>query len=124
MNWNNIRLELAGTKRFPRGSASRAFLLRLPLNGDGSIDATGIDRNPAQATVRRFWGSEPDQSGRVLREDRGWIFRCGRPREETAIFRLVSEAMRLDQKVMIEAPDGSVLPFRVASISPLAAPAP
>jgi hypothetical protein len=124
MDWNNIRLELGVTRRFPRGSASRAFLLRLPLDDDGSISVAGVDRNPGQATVRRFWASEPDQAGRVSREDRGWVFCCGRPCEETAVFRLVSEDLRLGQNVTIEAPDGSVLHFRVTSVSPLAAPAP
>lgn len=122
MDWNNIRLELGITSRFPRGSASRAFLLRLPLNDDGSISVAAVDQNPGQATVRRFWASEPDLAGRVAREDQVWILCCGRPREETAVFRLVSGDLRLGQNVMIEAPDGSMLPFRVTSVSSLAAP--
>jgi hypothetical protein len=122
MDWNNIRLELGITSRFPRGSASRAFLLRLPLNDDGSISVAAVDQNPGQATVRRFWASEPDLAGRVAREDQVWILCCGRPREETSVFRLISGDLRLGQNVMIEAPDGSMLPFRVTSVSSLAAP--
>ena len=42
MNWRSIRLELARTKEFPEGSASRAYLLRLPLDEKGLIDEQAL----------------------------------------------------------------------------------
>lgn len=119
MNWNNIRLELASNKEFPRGSASRAFLLRLPLNDDGSIDTASVERDPAQATVRRYWASEPDQSGRVFQQTGEWILNCLGASRVASNFRLGSKVLRLGQPVCIRTPDGSKLPFRVTSISPL-----
>lgn len=120
MIWNNIRLELASMERFPRGSASRAFLLRLPLQIDGSIDAAAVQLCPTLATVRRFWASEPDLAGEVVREGGAWLFRCGRAPGGIMDFRLNAPALKLDRQVLIEAPDGSRLPFRVARVSPLA----
>ena len=51
MNWKAIRLELARTSDFPNGSASRAYLMRLPLRDDGAIDEGALDEAPEQATV-------------------------------------------------------------------------
>ena len=42
MTWQSIRLELARTPDFPDGSASRAYLLRLPLHRDGLIDEEAL----------------------------------------------------------------------------------
>src|SRR5580765_7738714 len=58
MNWKSIRLELARTPEFPEGSASRAFLLHLPLDQDGLIDEEVLRDAPARATVHRFWPNE------------------------------------------------------------------
>ena len=69
MNWKSIRLELGQTSEFPNGSASRAYLLRLPLTAEGAIDVAALDGAPEQATVRRLWPSEPDLSGHAVRRD-------------------------------------------------------
>ena len=58
MNWKTIRLELAATREFPTGSAGRAFLLRLPLRDDGSIDEAEV------APVRL----DPDQLRQIMDE--------------------------------------------------------
>jgi len=118
MNWRIIRLELASNKDFPRGSASRAFLLRLPLAEDGSIDTAGVERDPLSAIVRRFWASEPDQFGRIVHDSEIWLLRLGASKD-AATFRLGTETFKLGQPVTIEAPDSSKLSFRVSSISPL-----
>jgi hypothetical protein len=44
MTWKSIRLELARTKEFPEGSASRAYLLRLPLDDRGRIYESALRR--------------------------------------------------------------------------------
>ena len=72
MNWNTIRLELAETHEFPDGSVSRAFLLRLPLQKSGWINEDEIAKNPSRATVRRFWASDPDRTGHIVRSDGSW----------------------------------------------------
>ena len=115
MKWTVIRLELAGTRNFPLGSVSRGFLIRLPLNENGSIDAATLARAPERATVRRFWSTEPDESGRIVHVDGHWALRCeGKPDRL-----LPDRQFGLGQEVAVIESNGAPLPFRVASINPL-----
>lgn len=119
MNWKTIRLELAGTREFPAGSAARAFLLRLPLHDDGSIDEAEVAHRPSRATVRRFWASEPDASGRIVRCPSGWECRCGQRGHETMAFRLPSQPIRIGEQIVMTDSCGFELPFRIASTTKL-----
>jgi hypothetical protein len=116
MNWKTIRLELGPTEDFPKGSASRAFLLRAPIDASGEIDAEALARDPAQATVRRFWASERDESGRLERSDGAWVFRP-RVGQDGQAYIFSGGPFRGDARIIIRQPDGSDLPFRVVSIS-------
>jgi hypothetical protein len=120
MNWQSIRLELARTPDFPEGSASRAYLLHLPLDERGLIDEALRNRCPARATVRRFWPSEPDLSGYVIRRKDGWAFSYapGDEDDET-IFHLENHPIRLGEYLTLTEPDGQRLPFRVTSMKDL-----
>lgn len=117
MTWKSIRLELARTSEFPQGSASRAYLLRLPLADDGLIDESTLRKTPAMATVRRFWPSEPDMAGYVIRTPRGWAFsyELGDTDDE-AVFHLETHKIELGEYLTLTEPDGRRLPFRVASV--------
>jgi hypothetical protein len=113
MNWNTIRLELAGTRDFPTGSVGRAYLIRVPLNDNGSIDETAFAREPQKATVRRFWSSDPDERGHLVRVGGKWALRChGKP---DRLLSMVS-ALKLGEAVAVTGSDGVALPFRVTSI--------
>lgn len=120
MNWKSIRLELARTRDFPGGSASRAFLLHLPLREDGLIDEETLRRTPVRATVHRFWPNQRDQAGYVIPTPRGWALSY-RPGEEDdeAVFHLETHPIRLGEYLTLTEPDGSRLPFRVASLKAL-----
>lgn len=72
INWKSIRLELAETPEFPTGSATRAYILHLPLCDDGTIDEPAFRENPIIAGFRRFWPNEPDSYGVVVRTEHGW----------------------------------------------------
>lgn len=112
--WKNIRLELGSTKEFPRGSVSRGYLIRLPLNDSDLVDPAGFDLSPHWATVRRYWSTEPDEAGFVIRDGAGWALRCnGKP---DRVLELDCRPIRLGQQVAVIEPDGGALPFRVASI--------
>ena len=119
MSWNSIRLELVGTREFPKGSAGRALLLRLPLRDDGTIDEAEFARHPSRATIRRFWASEPDSFGRIVRCQSGWECTCSQRGNESLIFLLPSQALRLGEKVIMKGADGRELPFRIASMTKL-----
>lgn len=120
MTWTSIRLELARTPDFPDGSASRAYLVRLPLDEGGLIEEGSLSREPARATVHRFWPNEPDTSGHVILTAGGWAFsyRIGEEDDE-AVFHLDSHPMRIGEYVTLTEPDGRRLPFRVASVKRL-----
>ena len=117
MTWKSIRLELARTPDFPEGSASRAYLLHLPLSEAGLIDENMIRRAPARAIVRRFWPNEADLSGYVIPTAGGWAFSY-EPGEEDdeKIFHLETHAMRPGEYITLTEPDGRRLPFRVAAL--------
>jgi len=117
MNWKSIRLELARTPDFPEGSAGRAYLLRLPLDDDGLIDAPALQRSPALATVHRYWPNEPDMSGYVIRTPRGWAFsyEIGEEDDE-AVFHLETHPIRIGEYITLTEPDGRQLPFKVADL--------
>jgi len=112
--WNLVRLELARTAEFPRGSASRAYMLRVPLDRDGLIDGAVLARRPALATVRRFWPNEPDQTGHMIRSGNGWVFSyaVGEDDDEN-LYHLEDHPLRIGDYVTLTEPDGSRFPFRV-----------
>ena len=113
-NWKNIRLELARTREFPRGSVSRGYLIRLPLNDSDVVDPADFDLSPHLATVRRYWSTEPDEAGLVIRAGDGWVLRCnGKP---DRLLEVNGRPFRLGQQVAVVDPDGATLPFRIASI--------
>lgn len=120
MNWKSIRLELARTREFPEGSASRAYLLRLPLDERGLIDEAALRSSPALATVHRFWPNEPDMSGYVIRTPNGWAmsYEPGEDDDET-VFHLETHPIREGEYITLMEPDGRRLPFRVASLRKL-----
>jgi len=114
MTWKTIRLELAETRHFPKGSAVRAYLLRLPLDAQGRIEMGEMELRPGQATVRRYWPNEPDRLGHVVRARSGWQFRYG-PRDAGAAaqFHLDEPAIALLGRVSVTEPAGERLPFRI-----------
>jgi hypothetical protein len=116
MTWKTIRLELASTANFPSGSPGRAFLLRIPLNSEGIIDAERLAQHPVRATGRRFWASEPDQFGHLEKVDGNYVLRCQGGRTEELIRIPASVPLLLNREVSIEGPRGIVNRFRVASV--------
>jgi hypothetical protein len=113
-NWKSIRLELASTSEFPSGSVGRAYLVRLPIDDGGRVDEAAYRENPSQAVVRRYWSSDPDQRGKLLRAKDGWIIHCNGSSER--ILELDGKSISLGQELTIHAEEGKSLPFRVATI--------
>lgn len=116
MSWNKVRLELAQTDEFPRGSVSRAYLMRVPVDDRGMIDEHAILANPRRATVRRFWASQADRNGHVARAAGAWCFCFNGQDGEQLICRLGCEPLRTGAHVTVTEADGMPLPFRIASM--------
>jgi hypothetical protein len=114
MSWKTVRLELARAPGFPNGSASRAYLLHLPLDNEGLLDEDALSRQPALATVRRHWPNERDRSGYLVRKGRGWAFSyaLGEADDED-LFHLETHRLKPGEYVTITEPDGEKLPYRV-----------
>ena len=112
--WKKIRLELARTKQFPSGSVSRGYLMHLPLDCRGNIDSTTLARKPHQATVHRYWSTEPDESGIVVPLEDGWALRCNGSADRMLL--LDGQPFRLGDQVSVLDATGEILPFTVASI--------
>ena len=112
--WKNIRLELGCTDKFPRGSVSRGYLIRLPLDGDGKIDRAAFARHPHRAKVRRYWSTEADEAGEVVETNGEWALACSGDRR---ILELDGRPVLLGDKVSIIEADGSVLSYNIASIN-------
>jgi len=113
MNWRSIRLELGRTSEFPAGSVSRAYLIRLPLNDGDHVDAAAIADQAGKAIVRRHWSTDPDQKGVVVPAGSDWAMQCEDGRR---ILQLNGTPVRLGQRVSVVEPDGTVLPFTIASV--------
>lgn len=113
VNWRFIRLELDRTSEFPAGSVSRAYLLRLPLDDFDMVDRTALAAFPSRATVRRHWSTEPDENGVLVKGDEHWSMRCaGKDRRLC----LDLHPVRLGGRMSVVETDGSVLPFKIASV--------
>lgn len=129
MNWQVIRLELASSREFPRGSAGRSYLIRLPLTDAGAIDTTVLQAQPARATVRRFWPNEADMLGYLENTPQGLAIRfevngaaklnggsAPNGRSDQKQFKFAADAIGVGEQVLLTEPDGRELPFRIASL--------
>jgi hypothetical protein len=120
VSWQSIRLELDRTEGFPRGSASRAYLLRLPLLSDGAIDEKALAETPERATMRRMWPNEPDCSGHVCRFNYGWACVSGLDGCECPVVsEFQAQPIREGSLIMLTERGGRQLPFRIAKLRPL-----
>lgn len=119
VTWQSIRLELDRTPAFPKGSAGRAYLLRLPLDAEGAIDEAAIRAAPERATMRRFWPNEPDCSGHICRSGDCWALVCEGPeRKMSVISEIAPGPIREGGLVEVRERNGETLPFRVAKCVP------
>lgn len=108
-------MELARTQEFPRGSANRSYLLRVPVDAQGRIDGPSLERDPLAATVRRFWPSAPDLRGQVIRVGRDWAFAFHQGSGEPLV-RHQPELGFASEDVMLVEPDGRVLRYGIADL--------
>lgn len=76
MSWKTVRLELARSRGFPAGSVSRGYVIRLPLDASGELERTLLVQHPGTAVARRFWSTDPDETGRVVCSCGGLAVRC------------------------------------------------
>jgi hypothetical protein len=94
-------------------------MLRVPLGDDGLIDSKAIAERPARATVRRFWPNEPDQTGYLVRNGKGWAFSYAEGEEDDEkLYHLEAHPLLVGGYVTLNEPDGASYPFRVVRSRP------
>ncbi len=123
-----IRLELASSWQFPRGSAGRSYLIRLPLTDDGAIDTAALESQPTRATVRRYWPNEADMVGYLVHTPMGYAIRYemnetklnggsqSNGNSDQRLFQFGAEAIRIGEEMFLTEPDGHQARFRIASL--------
>lgn len=111
-------MELACAPQFPLGSPHRCYLLHLPLGECGFIDEDLVDAAPRHATVRRFWPSQPDLRGHVVRAGDGWAFAYEQQDQGSEVlFHMDTTPIFVGECMTLTEPDGERLPFRVTAVN-------
>jgi len=130
MKWKVIRLELASSWQFPKGSAGRSYLIRLPLTDEGEIVTSALESQPMRATVRRYWPNEADQVGHLIRTPAGFAIRYetngnaganGASRKANGdanqpLFQFGADAIKVGEELFLTEPDGHSVRYRVANL--------
>lgn len=118
MEWRLVRLELASNGEFPRGSAGRTYLLRLPLADDGRVDCARLAAEPERAVVRRYWANEADRIGHLVGTSSGLAIRYEvNDNSNGQLFPFGADRLSLGGEVKLTDVDGHERDFRVASVA-------
>jgi len=83
--FKRIRLNLARSKEFPKGSSRHGYEFVAPLDSNGHIDAQLWKQHRDHCRVRRFWEGEEDEHGLLVHQPGGkghgrWVFDYDQPR--------------------------------------------
>lgn len=92
---------------------SRAYLIRLPLDCQGMVDAEALRRNPRWAKVRRYWSSEADESGDLVEMRGDWELIFGGKRR---LLKLDGQAFQVGGRATIVETDGTILNLKIADV--------
>ena len=120
-----IRLNLARSKEFPQGSGKHGYEFVAPLDANGRIEPALWKKYREHCGVRRFWGGEDDEVGRLVHKPGGaeharWIFDYDETAEDDdeAGYRFGDHAFRNGEYVSIRDEDGALHTFQVVSVEP------
>jgi hypothetical protein len=120
-----IRLELARSKEFPSGSAKHGYEFVAPLDSKGHIDPQLWQQHREHCGVRRFWGDDPEELGRLVHKPGGaeharWVFDYdpAASDDDESGYRFGGHAFSPGEYVSIRDEDGDTHTFQVASVRP------
>jgi hypothetical protein len=115
-----IRLELARSPGFPEGSSAHGYEFVAPLSKDGRIDASAWKKLKDKCRVTRFWGTSPEENGKLRHVGHGWRFDydTSDDADDEPFFKLDRHALSPGEYVSITEHDGIQRPFRVLTVTP------
>ncbi len=123
--FKRIRLELARSKEFPSGSATRGYELVAPLDANDHIDPTFWRTYRDNYRVRRFWGGV-ETLGHVIHKPGGseharWVLDYSGQAEydDESGVRFGAHAFRPGEYVSITDAADETHTFRVAAVTAL-----
>lgn len=118
-----IRLNLARSKDHPEGSSRHGYEFVAPLDAAGHIDLEGWRENRNACTVRRFWGDEAPEAGRLVHRAGGsrgatWVFDYNETDtdDDEAGFRFADHVFQPGEYVSIRDDDGTLHTFQVVTV--------
>ncbi|MDB5610074.1 MAG: hypothetical protein JWP25_6974 [Bradyrhizobium sp.] len=121
-----ILLNLARSREFPNGSSRHGYEFIAPLDAKGHIDPALWKKYRDYCRVRRFWGDEEDEVGRLVHKPGGaerarWVFDYNPDGEDDdeAGYKFGAHAFLPGEYVSISGQDGELHTFRVVTVEPL-----
>jgi len=115
-----IRMELARDEEFPMGSRNHGYEFVAPLDAEDRIDTEGWRTHRDRCRVKRFWESEPDEVGHLVRKGPNqWAFHYdihGDEDDDEAGFRFADERFRPGEYVSVRDHDEEMRTFRVVVV--------
>jgi len=120
MTLKEVRLELARTSEFPEGSANHGYEFNAPLDDDGHISKEEWNSHAQDCTVRRFWGDEEEEHGRLIHFGDRWMFHYTGMDEadDDSLFHMGDHVFKPGEYVSITEHDGVQQTFKVVSVKP------
>lgn len=120
MTLKNITLELARDHDFPNGSPDHGYRFTAPLDDDGYIDAVAWKKSREHCRVVRFWGTDEDEVGHLVRKPGGsWAFHYdihGDEDDDESGYRFGTESFHPGEYVSIKDHDGDMRTFKVITV--------
>ena len=123
MTLSQIRLELARTPEYPQGSPEHGYEFVAPLTNGAHIDSKSWIELKDRCRVVRFWGDQERENGVLRHVGTGWRFDYDAKddADDEPFFKLDRHTLVPGAYVSITEHDGVQRPFRVVSVTPLAA---
>jgi hypothetical protein len=123
---NRILLTLARSREFPDGSPRHGYDFIAPLDPDGHIDPILWKKYRNYCRVRRFWGDEEDEVGRLVHKPGGaerarWVFDYNPDEDDDdeAGYKFGDRAFLPGEYVSISGQDGKLHTFLVVTVNPV-----
>jgi hypothetical protein len=120
-----IRLNLARSREFPKGSARHGYEFVAPLEVSGHIDPALWRKYREHCRVRRFWNGE-EELGHLIHRPGGpeharWFFDYNggtEDQDDETGYRFATHAFRPGEYVSIRDEEGGMHTFQVVSVEP------